>query len=58
MTKPQAPGVLYATIEFWNTSGRKVCYKNRKFQDERHLNNWIAYMSRTHNLVCDEVYEY
>lgn len=46
---------MYAILEFWNGSGRKVCIK-RTFNDEKHMDNFIAYMARTKKWVCDEVF--
>lgn len=47
---------MKATIEFWNFEGRKVCIKNKTFNDEKHMDNFIAYMARTKKWVCDEVF--
>lgn len=46
---------MYAVLEFWNGSGRKVCIK-RTFNDERHMDNFIKYICRTKGWVLDEVY--
>lgn len=44
-----------ATIEFWNTSGRKVC-KRVTFSDDNHLNNLIKFLEKKHSLTCDECF--
>jgi len=44
-----------ATIEFWNTSGRKTC-KRVTFSDDNHLNNLIKFLEKKHNLTYDECF--
>lgn len=50
--------IVFATIEFLNREGRRVTFKNRQFNSESHLNNWVAFMSVKYDYICDEVFEY
>jgi hypothetical protein len=44
------------TLKFVTWEG-KLWYVTREFSDQRHLDNYAAYMKRNKRMTLDEVYE-